>query len=124
MTSRRLSVDSQDLINSPPWPPSSSQGSIEEEKSVSHDWVDKVMVNRADSLSGQRRYSLDNSLSRCQYETATTDESDDLEVATSESSEMDYQWLLNMPRSNSLPNVMGSKIRRPSPKQTKSPEIR
>ncbi|XP_073292430.1 kinesin-like protein KIN-14I [Primulina huaijiensis] len=124
LTSRRLSIDSQDLINSPPWPPISSPGSIEEEKAVSHDWVDKAMVNRAESLSGQRRYSLDNGLSRSQYETAITDESDDLEAATSESSEMDYQWLLNMPRSNSLPNVTGPKVRRPSPKQTKSPEIR
>ncbi|KAI3445386.1 hypothetical protein Pfo_002051 [Paulownia fortunei] len=163
-TSRMQSFDTQDLMDSPPWPPLSSPGSMEEEKCVSGDWVDKVMVKKQGGLSGDnhlgkwdedgrqlpdmfyqkygldtskvypeqslnkisahRRHSLDNGLARTQYETAATDDSDDLEAETSDSSELDYQWQQNVSRSNCMPNGVGSKVRRPSPKQTKSPEIR
>ncbi|KAK6121063.1 hypothetical protein DH2020_045192 [Rehmannia glutinosa] len=76
-------------------------------------------------ISGRRRHSLDNGLARTQYETITTDDSDDLEIATSDSSEADYQLQLNIRKSNSMPNVVGSKVRRiPSPKPTKGQEMR
>ncbi|KAI3448524.1 hypothetical protein Pfo_005189 [Paulownia fortunei] len=164
--SRRHSLDLQDLLmNSPPWPPlSSSHGLMEEEKGVSGDWIDKVMVNKADGLCGynhggkwegdgrqspeifyqkqihdtskvipeqslnkisaRRRHSLDNGLARTLSETVATNDSDDLEAATSDSSEPDYQWQLHIPKSNSMPNVVASKARRPSPKPTKSQEMR
>ncbi|KAK6159848.1 hypothetical protein DH2020_003229 [Rehmannia glutinosa] len=70
-------------------------------------------------IAGHRRHSLDNGLGRHE-----TDDSDDLEAETSDSSEIDYQWQLNVSKSNGVPNGVGSKIRRPSPKQTKSTEIR
>ncbi|KAL7157714.1 hypothetical protein ABFS83_02G095700 [Erythranthe nasuta] len=170
-TSRMASFDTQDLMDSPAW-------STEEEKSVSGDWVDKVMVKKQNggglssgeekwdeqeggggrnmfynkynldtskvypeqqkSLkkqnSGQRRHSLDNGLARAQQQqnydtttTPTTDDSDDFEAETSDSSELDYQWQLNVTKSNSTPttnNGVASKLRRPSPKQAKTPDIR
>ncbi|KAI9072949.1 hypothetical protein K1719_045078 [Acacia pycnantha] len=52
---KRRSLDLQDMImHSPPWPSASNQrlNSKEEDKeSVSGDWVDKIMVNRNDSLT-------------------------------------------------------------------------
>ncbi|KAL3814653.1 hypothetical protein ACJIZ3_015921 [Penstemon smallii] len=152
-TSRRHSLDAQDFaMNSPPWPVL-----MEDEKSVSGDWVDKVMVNKQDALSDEldsrqllpemfyhhhkvypeqavknisssnRRHSLDNGLARTtdQYEAAVTDDSDELEAATSDSSELDYQLQVNVPpRPNIISNVVGSKLKRPSPKQKNSPEKR
>ncbi|KAL7120052.1 hypothetical protein ACP275_02G099200 [Erythranthe tilingii] len=169
-TSRMASFDTQDLMDSPAW-------STEEEKSVSGDWVDKVMVKKQNggglssgeekwdeqeggggrnmfynkynldtskvypeqqkSLkkqnSGHRRHSLDNGLARAQQQqnydtttTPTTDDSDDFEAETSDSSELDFQWQLNVTKSNSTPttnNGVASKLRRPSPKQAKTPDI-
>ncbi|XP_028779537.1 kinesin-like protein KIN-14I [Neltuma alba] len=52
---KRRSLDLQDMImHSPPWPPASSQrmNSKEEDgESVSGDWVEKIVVNRNDSLT-------------------------------------------------------------------------
>ncbi|XP_054801579.1 kinesin-like protein KIN-14G isoform X2 [Prosopis cineraria] len=52
---KRRSLDLQDMImHSPPWPPASSQRlnmKEEDKESVSRDWVDKIMVNRNDSLT-------------------------------------------------------------------------
>ncbi|KAK6143883.1 hypothetical protein DH2020_024231 [Rehmannia glutinosa] len=134
-TSRRHSLDPQDLLmNSPPWPPlGSSPGLMEEEKcaemfyqkSVIHDSSKVYPEQSLNKISGRRRHSLDNGLARTQYETITTDDSDDLEIATSDSSEADYQLQLNIRKSNSMPNVVGSKVRRiPSPKPTKGQEMR
>ncbi|KAL2514919.1 P-loop nucleoside triphosphate hydrolase superfamily protein with CH (Calponin-like proteiny) domain [Forsythia ovata] len=74
-------------------------------------------------VSIDRRHSLENDMIRGRYETAATDDSDELDAATSDSSEHDYQWQHNVPRASSIPNIR-SKLRRPSPKQTKIPEIR
>ncbi|KAK4476720.1 hypothetical protein RD792_015880 [Penstemon davidsonii] len=152
-TSRRHSLDAQDFaMTSPPWPVLSSPGLMEDEKSVSGDWVDKVMVNKQDALSDEdcrqlpemfyhhkvypeqavknissnRRHSLDNGLARTtEYEAAVNDDSDELEAATSDSSELDYQLQVNVPpRPNIISNVVGSKLKRPSPKQKNSPEKR
>ncbi|XP_038714871.1 kinesin-like protein KIN-14I isoform X2 [Tripterygium wilfordii] len=52
---RRRSLDPQDMMNSPPWPPLGSpalSGKDDDKESASSgDWVDKVMVNKLDSLS-------------------------------------------------------------------------
>ncbi|KAL6513289.1 hypothetical protein OROGR_020775 [Orobanche gracilis] len=150
-TSRRHSLDPQDLlVNSPPWPPlSRSRQSVEEEeeeeKGISGDWDDKIMMSKVnggqspdiyyqksiihqDKIPASRRHSLDNGLAMTttRYDTvAATDYSDDLEIATtSDSSEADYQMQLNIRKCNSMPNVVGPKVRRPSPKPIKGQEIR
>ncbi|KAL3843513.1 hypothetical protein ACJIZ3_000916 [Penstemon smallii] len=103
LTSRRQSLDNQQLsMTSPPWP---------------------ISMEDDEVFSKSRRHSLDNGLARTQYE-AVVDDSDELEAATSDSSELDYQWQLNVPRSNSMPNGVGIKVKRPSPKQKKGPELR
>ncbi|PSS03053.1 Kinesin-like protein [Actinidia chinensis var. chinensis] len=157
--SKRQSVDIQDLMNSPPWPPVGSSASKEDvrEATGSGDWVDKVMLNRQAGLgsdednrqlpeifyqrhtsdpskiypeqslnkfSGNRKDCQDNDVNRNRYETATTDDSDDLEAATSDSSETDLLWQLNLPKVSSIPNGLGSKTKKPTPKQTKSSEFR
>ncbi|KAK4424578.1 Kinesin-like protein KIN-14G [Sesamum alatum] len=163
--SRRHSLDPQDLMNSPSWPPLGSSPSLTENfKGVSRDWVDKVLMNKPNSLSGdtdlgkweeegtksseifyqkrthntskvhpeqspskipeRRRHSLDNGLARTKYAQVAIDDSDDHEVATSDSSEPDNQSQINILKSSSLPNVIGSKLRKPSPKSTRSQEPR
>ncbi|KAJ6354181.1 hypothetical protein OIU76_003096 [Salix suchowensis] len=51
---------------------------------------------------------------RSRFEMASTDDSDELEAATSDSSEPDLLWQSNIPRMTSLPNpnVLGSKIKK------------
>ncbi|PSS28845.1 Kinesin-like protein [Actinidia chinensis var. chinensis] len=75
-------------------------------------------------FSGNRQDCQDNDVNRNRYETATTDDSDDLEAATSDSSETDLLWQLNLPKVSSIPNGLGSKTKKPNPKQTKSSEFR
>ncbi|GFY89016.1 kinesin 4 [Actinidia rufa] len=120
---KRQSIDIQDLLmNSPPWPPVGSLASKEDvrEAAGSGDWVDKVMLNRQ---AGNRQDCQDNDVNRNRYETATTDDSDDLEAATSDSSETDLLWPINLPKVNSIPNGLGSKTKKPNPKQTKELRI-
>eukprot|EP00257_Ricinus_communis_P024431 XP_015584634.1 kinesin-like protein KIN-14G [Ricinus communis] len=54
---RRRSLDLNDLrTNSPPWPPvgiPAQNGKEDDKESASDDWVDKVMVNRLDNVSGE-----------------------------------------------------------------------
>ncbi|KAG5525413.1 hypothetical protein RHGRI_031915 [Rhododendron griersonianum] len=75
-------------------------------------------------LSGNGKESQDNDVHRNRYETAATDESDELEAATSDSSETDLLWQPNLPRVSSVPNGLGLKTKRPILKQVKSPETR
>lgn len=75
-------------------------------------------------LSGNGKESQDNDVHRNRYEIAATDESDELEAATSDSSETDLLWQPNLPRVSSVPNGLGLKTKRPILKQVKSPETR
>ncbi|KAJ9543187.1 hypothetical protein OSB04_022894 [Centaurea solstitialis] len=81
---RRQSFDLDELLgnsNSPPWPPVSSPG--EDDREVgSGEWVDKVMVNKQDG--GRWEY-----LAREESFCGTSDEVD---AATSDSSEPDLMW--------------------------------
>ncbi|KAB5529177.1 hypothetical protein DKX38_019258 [Salix brachista] len=64
---------------------------------------------------------------RGRFEIASTDESDELEAATSDSSEPDLLWQSNIPRMSSLPNpnVLGSKTKKTTyPRVFKSTETR
>ncbi|KAL9233435.1 hypothetical protein vseg_008438 [Gypsophila vaccaria] len=56
------------------------------------------------------------------FDPETPDSLDELDVATSDSSELDYQ--IHLPRIASLPNLMGSKSKKPQVKTSRSPERR
>ncbi|KAL2254159.1 UNVERIFIED_CONTAM: Kinesin-like protein KIN-14G [Sesamum indicum] len=75
-------------------------------------------------LSDHGRFSLDHSLGSTPYEARAKSEPDHLEAETSDCSEIDYQWQLNVPRSNCMPNGVTAKVQRASPKPIKSPETR
>ncbi|CAN4111016.1 unnamed protein product [Withania somnifera] len=62
--------------------------------------------------------------SRTWSEAGSVDDSDDLEAATSESSELEYPWQPNLQKFSQIPNGLGSKLKKPSPKLVKKPEIR
>ncbi|KAF9606016.1 hypothetical protein IFM89_021448 [Coptis chinensis] len=62
-------------------------------------------------------------IQRSRFDIATTDDSDELEVATSDSSEPDLLWQFNLPKVTSLSNGVGSKIKKPHSKLVKSPDI-
>jgi len=64
---------------------------------------------------------------RSRFEMASTDDSDELEAATSDSSEPDLPWQSNIPRMTSLPNpnVLGSKTKKTTnPRGFRSTETR
>ncbi|KAI3979100.1 hypothetical protein MKX01_016275, partial [Papaver californicum] len=117
------------------------------------DWVDKVMVNKQESFnlrdanphgnwegdntqlpeSFYQRYLVDSSKDghqeydthRSRFDTATTDGSDELEAATSDSSEADMLWQFNLPKvTTTTPTKIESKIKKPQPKMAaKSPDL-
>ncbi|GAB4835768.1 hypothetical protein Ancab_000678 [Ancistrocladus abbreviatus] len=58
------------------------------------------------------------------HEPSPADDLDELDVATSDSSELDFQVPLSLPRVSSAPNGLGSKTRKPQTKSVKSSEIR
>ncbi|CAA0834665.1 P-loop nucleoside triphosphate hydrolases superfamily protein with CH (Calponin Homology) domain [Striga hermonthica] len=109
-----------DSFDSPPWPALSSPELInKEEKCIPSDWVDNVM-----SYDDKNAQHSPNMVNGTQNETAVADDIDDLENATSDTSELDYQWPLGLSKPNRVPNGLGSKPRKPSPKQINSPERR
>ncbi|KAL6964689.1 hypothetical protein U1Q18_035747 [Sarracenia purpurea var. burkii] len=142
------------LRNSPPWPPVGSPASQEDKTETgSVDWVDEIMQNSQSSpeMFCQRHvpdpskiypeqtlnmFSVDRMDNQDNYNVlqtnrfdAATDESDhDLDAATSatsDCSETDLLWQLNLvPKVSNIPNGLGSKTKRPNPKQVKKPEIR
>ncbi|PIA61220.1 hypothetical protein AQUCO_00300624v1 [Aquilegia coerulea] len=164
MRQKKPGFDLQELLmNSPPWPPVNNSLGLnfrkEDEKDMgSGEWVDKVMVNKLDSvnrddnplghvggenelfyqrhLSDSRVYpeqllsKLTTSrtespvfeIQRSRFDMATTD--DELDVATSDSSEPDLLWQFNLPKTSSLPNGIGSKIKKPLPNLANSPDLR
>ncbi|KAM7521441.1 hypothetical protein LguiA_011343 [Lonicera macranthoides] len=58
-----------------------------------------------------------------QFEVATTDDLDELDAATSDSSEPDLLWQFNHSKLTSLGNGIGSKTQKTTPKQAKGPEL-
>ncbi|XP_058076786.1 kinesin-like protein KIN-14F [Magnolia sinica] len=59
-----------------------------------------------------------------EYEMAMTDDSDELEIGTSDSSEADLFWQYNLPKVNSVTNGGGSRIKKPQPRLANSPDLR
>ncbi|KAJ4969161.1 hypothetical protein NE237_015862 [Protea cynaroides] len=63
-------------------------------------------------------------LQRSRSDMATSNDSDEVETATSDTSEPDLLWQFNHSKVTSMPNGVGSKIKKAQSKAYKSPEIR
>ncbi|KAJ7977892.1 Kinesin-like protein [Quillaja saponaria] len=149
---KRRSLDLQDmLMYSPPWEALGSprlNKKEDDKESVSGDSVERIMVNKHDLINREdnmvgsweadsrqlpqmfsqsylmhKKDSQDYDLQRSRFEIATTDECDGLEVATSDSSEPDLHWQLNLKVTN-IPNGFVSKGKKSHPKPVKNPETR
>lgn len=132
---------------------SPTQTNREEEKELgSGEWVDKVMVNKQEAVNRvqnslgcweednrvlpdafYQKYLQDPSklyseqsynmfMGNNRYDIATTDDLDE-DAATSDSSEPDLLWQFNHAKLPTIENGIGSKIKKPNAKPTKSPEI-
>ncbi|CDY67329.1 BnaCnng54500D [Brassica napus] len=144
-------------VNSPPWPPVASPGQTyrEEDPSFgSSEWVDKVMVNnrqdemrRVESLWGggmtdngisvlpedfyRRDVSSDSSriFSEHSYNIfmGNNNSADDLDAATSESSEPDLLWQYNQTASkmsSTTSTIESTKAKKPVSRPIRSPQLR
>ncbi|KAI3414375.1 uncharacterized protein J3R85_016373 [Psidium guajava] len=141
------------LANSPPWPPVPVQSYRDEEKEVgSGEWVDKVMVNKEDGSqventlgcwstnSGNltdgfyQKYLQNGSknfpeqtysmfMSSNGFDHTNTDDVDELDAATSDSSEPDLLWQFNHAKLNGITNGIASKTNRSTSKPRKNPDI-
>lgn len=141
------------LVNSPPWPPviSPSQNYAEDEKETgSGEWVDKVMVNKQDAVNRLGCWEADNGhlpdafyqkylsdsskiypeqsynmfMSSNRFNIASTDDMDDLDAATSDSSEPDLLWQFNQSKLTNMANGIESKIKKPKSRAARNPELR
>ncbi|KAL6968571.1 hypothetical protein U1Q18_034373 [Sarracenia purpurea var. burkii] len=130
------SFDLDELLgNSSPWPPVNSpcQNYGEDDKeTVSGEWVDKVMVNKQDGLHGVQNplrhweaYNgqVDNVFYPKCLSVATNDDSDEVDVGTSDSSEPDLLWQFNNAKLTNFTNGIGLKTQKPNPKLAKRPEL-
>ncbi|MBA0880660.1 hypothetical protein Goshw_027029 [Gossypium schwendimanii] len=154
---KRQSVDLDELLaNSPPWPPvvSPAQNFRDDEKELgSGEWVDKVMVNKQDTINRvgsplgcweaengnlsdvfYQKYLHDSSkiypeksynmfLGANGFNMASADDIDDIDVATSDSSEPDLLCQFNSTRLSSITNGIESKTKRPTPKSARNPDM-
>ncbi|TYI19183.1 hypothetical protein ES332_A07G147000v1 [Gossypium tomentosum] len=154
---KRQSVDLDELLaNSPPWPPvvSPAQNFRDDEKELgSGEWVDKVMVNKQDTINRvgsplgcweaengnlsdvfYQKYLHDSSkiypeksynmfLGANGFNMASADDIDDIDVATSDSSEPDLLWQFNSTKLSSITNGIESKTKRPTPKSARNPDM-
>ncbi|KVI12525.1 Calponin homology domain-containing protein [Cynara cardunculus var. scolymus] len=134
------------LANSPPWPPISSPGEtyLEDDRDIgSGDWIDKVMVNKQDAAARcweaenaagmsdafyQKLYSEQSYNNLFQggngFDVATTDGADELDAATSDSSEPDLLWQFNSSKHPTLTNGTMSRFNNNSnAKPTKNPDM-
>lgn len=130
--------------DSPSWPDSNLRVNFQE--AICGDWIDKVVVNNNNSLgdwegdtaalpdffyqryhSGMRekQYQRNNARQKDDHEyekqrprfySTNTDDSDDIDMATSDSSESDALWQLNVQSMNSSISESGSKVKKPQTK--------
>ncbi|XP_043709102.1 kinesin-like protein KIN-14I isoform X2 [Telopea speciosissima] len=75
-------------------------------------------------VSGNKKESPDYDLQTNRSDIASTADSDELDVASSDLSEPDMLWQFNHPKMTRIPNGVGTKIKKPQSKANKSPEIR
>lgn len=127
---------------------------LDEKDVSSGEWVDKVMVNKQEPICGvenpfgcwevensnmpdilYQKYLSDSTKlfpeNPCnlfpttnQFDITAADELDELDAATSDSSDPDLLWQLNHSKLSSFTNAVGSKIPKPNTKPAKSPELR
>jgi kinesin family protein C2/C3 len=141
---KKPSFDLQDLLasnDSPSWPDSNSRVNFqmgEERETVCGDWVDKVVVNNNHSLGDwegdnvalpdffyQRYHSGSrDEQQRPRFCSTNTDDSDDIDVATSDSSESDALWQFNVQSMNTSVIQTGSKIKKPQTKIRDTSDMR
>ncbi|XP_075642220.1 kinesin-like protein KIN-14I isoform X2 [Castanea sativa] len=95
------------LANSPPWPPVNSHGQNYRED-------DREM-------GSDQSYNM--FMGSNQFNVTSTDEMDDLDAATSDSSEPDLLWQFNHSKLTSMTNGISAKTRKPNSKPAKSPEL-
>ncbi|KAK9735676.1 hypothetical protein RND81_04G219100 [Saponaria officinalis] len=142
---RRKSLDPNDIIaNAALWPTLSGGKADEKVVSTSADHVEKDTDTSLESseklyqvfglddtpkepddilISNDNKDSQDSDgVQISMFDPVTPDSIDDLDIATSDSSELDYQ--IHLPRIGSLPNLVGSKIKKPQVKTSRSPEKR
>lgn len=142
------SIDIDELLgNSPPWPPVSSPGEMyaDDDRDIgsSGDWVDKVMVNKLDGARGTvgsweaensrlsdsfyQKYLPEQSYNMFQsgngFDVATTDDLDELDAATSDSSEPDLLWQYNHSKLPTFSNGNISKLNNLNAKPIRSPDL-
>uniref|UniRef100_A0A0D9VT36 Kinesin motor domain-containing protein n=1 Tax=Leersia perrieri TaxID=77586 RepID=A0A0D9VT36_9ORYZ len=126
----------------------------EERETIGGEWIDKVVVNNINSVgdwegdsaalpdffyqryhSGTRdkQYLRNNSRKkdgnefeqqRPRFYSTNTDDSDDIDIATSDSSESDALWQFNVQSINSSISENGSKIKKPQTKLRESSDTR
>ncbi|KAL4572145.1 hypothetical protein LXL04_018914 [Taraxacum kok-saghyz] len=119
------------LANSPPWPPITSPGETYDRDTGSGDWVDKVMVNKQDAAARcweaengggfYQKYVPDSSkMFSEQCGNGFTDGGDELDAATSDSSEPDLLWQFNHSKLPTLPHSSVSRLNN----SAKSPDLR
>lgn len=140
MHQKKQSFDLDELLgNSPPWPPVPSQTYGEDEKEIGlGQWEDKVMVNKQDgvplgcwdSRTGNltddfyQKYLKDSSkifheqtynmfVGGNGFSNTVSDDVDDLDAATSDSSEPDLLWQFSHTKLNGLTNGAGLKSAKP-----------
>lgn len=131
----------------PPVSSPGQQEAEEDRDTGSGDWVDKVMVNKQEAArrvenplgcweaeNGNmsdvfyQKYLSDSSKiyseqsynmfpAANQFDVATTDDLDELDAATSDSSEPDLLWQYSQSKLSNLANGIGSKTRKPNPKE-------
>uniref|UniRef100_A0A803M9D2 Uncharacterized protein n=1 Tax=Chenopodium quinoa TaxID=63459 RepID=A0A803M9D2_CHEQI len=155
---KRQSFDLDEMLkNSPPWPPVNSPGQkygYDEKDLDSGEWVDKIMVNKQDSLPkvgtrlcwetaengpmadsfypkyfpedtrlySEQSYSMFSGSN--QFEVTNTDDLDELDAATSDSSEPDLLWQFNHSKLPTLSNgSIGLKSKKLDGRPAKSPDL-
>lgn len=102
--------------------------------SESGDWIDKLLVNRDEgsgyNMSEDNRQlsdlqaNLQDDEQRTQCEMTNADDSEEVEAATSDSSESDSLWQLNLPKATGNHNGINSKTKKATQKSTRGPESR
>lgn len=146
MYQKKANCEFQELLmatNSPPWLDNCHRPKFEngnERDTGSVEWVDNVPIVRDDNSSRDweresasapdylyQRYLPDTSVHSDQYRrnapgSIMTDDSDDLEIATSESSEPDMLWQFNTPKI--INSAIGGPPTMPQPKTVKSLDTR
>ncbi|KAM3326414.1 kinesin-like protein KIN-14I [Capsicum chacoense] len=154
---KRPSYDVDELlVNSPPWPPINSPCENYEgydKDTGTGEWVDKVMVNKQDSIHGAGKpfgyWESENGMSDafaqkylsessklCQeksnnlfplsehFNITPADDLEEFDATTSDSSEPDLLWQFNNSKLNSFTNGNESKIQRSHAKHARSSETR